>query len=90
VIFSLQRLLSGGTKLTRNYADKLGKLLLHVYDTWKARILHPDSPRVENSSLDRSSFAQIKQARNPECNQPSGIEGARRSRVDICYIALLR
>ena len=35
VIFSLEHLLSGGTKLTRDYAKKLGKPLLHIYDARK-------------------------------------------------------
>ena len=30
VIFSLEHLLSGGTKLTRDYANELGKPLLHT------------------------------------------------------------
>src|ERR1700719_3485284 len=30
VIFSLERLLRGGTKLTRDYANKLGKPFLHL------------------------------------------------------------
>jgi Circularly permutated YpsA SLOG family len=35
VIFSLERLLSGGTKLTWEHANKLGKPVLHIYDTRK-------------------------------------------------------
>jgi hypothetical protein len=38
VIFSLESLLSGGTKLTRDYANKLGKPVLHIYDTRHERI----------------------------------------------------
>ena len=37
VIFSLERLLSGGTKLTWEHANKLGKPVLHIYDTRKER-----------------------------------------------------
>ena len=33
VIFSLERLLSGGTKLTWEHAKKLGKPVLHIYET---------------------------------------------------------
>src|ERR1700676_1971915 len=39
VIFSLERLLSGGTKLTWEHANKLGKPVLHIYDTRKEGIL---------------------------------------------------
>jgi hypothetical protein len=46
VIFSLERLLSGGTKLTRTHANKLGKPVLHIYDTRKERILNQDALRL--------------------------------------------
>src|SRR5271169_2276250 len=39
VIFSLERLPSGGTKLTWEHANKLRKPVLHIYDTRKERIL---------------------------------------------------
>jgi Circularly permutated YpsA SLOG family len=51
VIFSLERLLNGGTKLTRDYANKLGKPLLHIYDTRKERIFNPDFHRLEIQGL---------------------------------------
>jgi hypothetical protein len=51
VIFSLERLLSGGTQLTRDYANKIGKPLLHIYDTRKERIFNPDSRRLEIRAL---------------------------------------
>ena len=51
VIFSLERSLSGGTKLTRHYAHKLGKPMLHIYDTRKERISNPDSLRLEIQAL---------------------------------------
>jgi hypothetical protein len=35
VIFSLERVLRGGTKLTLDLANKLGKPVLHIYDTRK-------------------------------------------------------
>ena len=35
VIFSLERLLSGGTKLTLGLANKLGKPVLHIYNIRK-------------------------------------------------------
>ena len=35
VIFSLERLLNGGTRLTWEHANKLGKPVLHIYDTRK-------------------------------------------------------
>jgi hypothetical protein len=37
VIFSLERRLSGWTKLTRELADKFGKPVLHIYDGRKER-----------------------------------------------------
>jgi hypothetical protein len=37
VIFSLERALSGGTKLTLELANKLGKPVLRIYDTRKER-----------------------------------------------------
>jgi hypothetical protein len=51
VIFSLERLLSGGTQLIRDYANKIGKPLLHIYDTRKERIFNPDSRRLEIRAL---------------------------------------
>src|ERR1700732_1716178 len=42
VIFSLERRLSGGTKLTCEHPLKLGKPVLHIYDTRKERILTQD------------------------------------------------
>jgi hypothetical protein len=51
VIFSLERLLSGGTKLTWEDANKLGKPVLHIYGTRKGRILNQHSPRLEIQAL---------------------------------------
>ena len=51
VIFSLERVLTGGTKLTRDYAHKLGKPVPHIYDTRKGRIPNPDSLRLEVQAL---------------------------------------
>jgi hypothetical protein len=51
VIFSLERRLSGGTKLTRELADKLGKPVLHIYDSRKERRSNPDSLRIEIQAL---------------------------------------
>jgi hypothetical protein len=51
VIFSLGHLLSGGTKLTRDYANKLGKPLLHIYDAPKERTFNPDSHCPEIQAL---------------------------------------
>ena len=51
VIFSLEHFLSGGTKLTREYANKIGKPLLHIFDTWKERIFNPDLHRLEIQAL---------------------------------------
>ena len=51
MIFSLERLLSGGTKLTWGHANKVGKPVLHIYDTRKERISNPDSLRLEVQAL---------------------------------------
>jgi hypothetical protein len=51
VIFSPERLLSGGAKLTWEHANKLGKPVLHIYDTKKERILNQDSLRLEIRAL---------------------------------------
>jgi hypothetical protein len=51
VIFSLERRLSDGTKLTRELADKLGKPVLHIYDSRKERRSYPDSLRLEIQAL---------------------------------------
>ena len=51
MIFSLERVLSGGTKLTLEFANKLGKPVLHIYDTRKERISNPDSLRLEIQAL---------------------------------------
>jgi hypothetical protein len=51
VIFSLGRHLSGGAKLTQDYANKLGKPVLHIYDTRKERIFNPDLLRLEIQAL---------------------------------------
>jgi hypothetical protein len=51
VIFSLERRLSGGTKLTRELAAKLGKPVLHIYDGRNERRSNPDSLRLEIQAL---------------------------------------
>ena len=51
VIFSLERLLSGSTKLTWDHANKLSKPVLHIYDTRKERIFNQDSLRLEIQAL---------------------------------------
>jgi len=51
VIFSLERLLSGGTKLTWEHANKLSKPVLHIYNASKERILNQDSLRLEIQAL---------------------------------------
>jgi hypothetical protein len=47
VIFSLERALSGGTRLTLELANKLGKPVLRIYDTRKKRGSNPDSLCLE-------------------------------------------
>jgi Circularly permutated YpsA SLOG family len=51
VIFSLERVLGGGTKLTLELANKLGKPVLHIYDTRKERISNPESLCIEIQAL---------------------------------------
>ena len=51
VIFSLERCLNGGTKLTRDYANKLGKPVLHIYHGRKEQIFNLDSLRHEMQTL---------------------------------------
>ena len=51
MIFSLERVLSGGTKLTLELANELGKPVLHIYDTRNERIFNPDSPCLEIQAL---------------------------------------
>jgi hypothetical protein len=41
VIFSLERVLNGGIKLTLELANKLGKPVLHIYDTRKRANIEP-------------------------------------------------
>jgi Circularly permutated YpsA SLOG family len=55
VIFSLERALSGGTRLTLELANKLGKPVLRIYDTRKERGSNPDSLCLEIQAL--SDFA---------------------------------
>jgi hypothetical protein len=43
--------LSGGAKLTRDYANKLGKPLLHMHNAPKERIFNADSHRLEIQAL---------------------------------------
>jgi hypothetical protein len=51
VIFSLERLLSGGTKLTWEHAKKLGKPVPHIYNASKEGILNQESLRLEIQAL---------------------------------------
>jgi hypothetical protein len=76
VIFSLERLLSGGTKLTQNYANKLGKPVLHIYDTRKERICNPDSLRLEIQALTdflRSNKIEILNVAGPRESKEPGV-----------------
>jgi hypothetical protein len=43
--------LSGGIKLTRDYVNKIGKPLLHIFDTQSERIFNPDSRRLDIQAL---------------------------------------
>jgi len=78
VIFSRERFLSRGTKLTRDYAHKLGKPVLHIYDTRKERIPNPDSLRLEIQALTdflRSNKIAVLNVAGPrESNEPGVYE----------------
>ena len=56
------------------------------YDTRKERIPNPDSLRLEIQALNR--LPVLKQDRSPERGRPSGIEAARRLRMDADDVAL--
>jgi hypothetical protein len=71
----IERVLSGGAKLTLEFANKLEKPVLHIYDTRKERIINSDSLCLEIQAL--SDFV-CSEDRNPERGRLSGIEGARR------------
>ena len=86
LIFSLERLLSAGTKLTQDYANKLSKPVLHMYHSRKERIFNPDSLRLEIQAL--TDFLCSKQGRNSKRGRPSGIKGAGCLRMDADYVAL--
>jgi hypothetical protein len=78
MIFSLERVLTGGTKLTREYAHELGKPVLHIYDTRKKRIPNPDSLRAEVQALTdflSSNKIEILNVAGPrESNEPGVYE----------------
>jgi hypothetical protein len=77
--------LSEGTKLTWEHANKLGKPVLHIYDTRKERILIQDWLRLEIQAV--TNFMRSNKIRGPECGWPSGIEGARCLQADADYVA---
>jgi Circularly permutated YpsA SLOG family len=85
VIFSLNRRLSGGTKLTMELANKLGKPVLHIYGTRKERIFNPDSSCLELQAL--RDFVCSKKIENPERGRFSRIERARHLRLDAEDVA---
>ena len=76
VIFSLERPLSGGTKLTWEHANKLGKPVLHIYDTRKERISNPDSLRLEVQALTdflRSNKIEVLNVAGPRESKEPGV-----------------
>jgi Circularly permutated YpsA SLOG family len=85
VIFSLNRRRRGGTKLTLELANKLGKPVLHIYDTRKERIIQPRLALPRDSSPE--GFRVLKEDRNPERGRSSRIEGARHLRLDAEDVA---
>jgi hypothetical protein len=77
---------SGGTKLTRTHANKLGKPVLQIYDTRKKRIFNQDSLRLEIQAL--TYFLCSNKVEVLNVAGPSGIEGTRRLRMDADDVAL--
>ena len=76
VIFSLERLLSGGPKLTWGHANKVGKPVLHIYDTRKKRISNPDSLRLEVQALTdflRSNKIEVLNVAGPRESKEPGV-----------------
>jgi hypothetical protein len=73
VIFSLECLLSGGTKLTQDYANKLGKPVLHIYNTRKAQIFNPDSLRLELTDFLRSNKIEVLNVAGPRESKEPGV-----------------
>jgi hypothetical protein len=76
LIFSLERLLSGGTKLTRDYANKLGKPVLHIYHSRKEQIFNPDSLRHEVQTLTdflRSNEIEVLNVAGPRESKEPGV-----------------
>jgi hypothetical protein len=73
VIFSLERVLSGGTKLTQDYANKLRKPVLHIYDTRKAQTFNPDSLRLELTDFLRSNKIEVLNVAGPRESKEPGV-----------------
>jgi Circularly permutated YpsA SLOG family len=76
VIFSLERVLSGGTKLTLELANTLGKPVLHIYDTRKERISNPDSLCLEIQALSDfvcSNKVEILNVAGPRESKEAGV-----------------
>jgi hypothetical protein len=76
VIFSLERLLSGGAKLTWGHANKVGKPVLYISDTRKERISNPDSLRLEVQVLTdflRSNKIEVLNVAGPRESKEPGV-----------------
>src|SRR6202049_2679043 len=73
VIFSLERVLSAGTKLTQDYANKLRKPVLHIYDTRKAQTFNPDSLRLELTDFLRSNKIEVLNVAGPRESKEPGV-----------------
>jgi hypothetical protein len=74
VIFSLECVLSGGTKLTLKLANELGKPVLHIYR--KERILNPDSVRLQIQGLTyflRSNKIEVLNVAGPRESKEPGV-----------------
>jgi Circularly permutated YpsA SLOG family len=76
MIFSLERVLTGGTKLTRDYAKKLGRPVLHIYDTRKERTPNPDSLRLKIQAMTdilRSNNIEVLNVAGPRESKELGV-----------------
>jgi hypothetical protein len=67
VIFSLNLRLSGGTKLTLDLANKLGKPVLHIYDIRKEQISNSDSLRhfLSSNKIEILNVAGPRESKEP-------------------------
>ena len=85
MIFSLERALSGGTRLTLELANKLRKPVLRIYDTRKERGSNPNSLCLEIQALSDFVCSNKIEILNVAV---LGIEGTRRLGADACDVSV--